>query len=75
MPTPYGAKFVKCPFYRNYDSNRIVCEGLCEGNTINLVFESQAARKQYMKEVCNNLLECRDCPIYILLNQKYGEEI
>lgn len=73
MPTPYGAKFVKCPFYRNHDANRIVCEGLAEGNTINLVYESQADKKQYMNETCNSILGCRDCPIYILLDQKYEE--
>ena len=73
MPTPYEAKFVKCPFYRNHDANRIVCEGLCKGNTINLVYESQAEKKAYMKEVCNSILGCRDCPVYIMLDQKYEE--
>ena len=66
MPTPHGAKFVKCPFYRNHDQNRIVCEGLCEGNTINLVYESQSERRKYMKEVCDGILESRDCPIYMI---------
>jgi hypothetical protein len=75
MPTPHAAKYVKCPYYHNNDANRIVCEGLCEGNTINLVYESQADRKQYMKDVCNSILACRDCPIHILLDQKYEEEI
>ena len=74
MPTPYGAKFVKCPFYRNHDANRIVCEGLYDGNTINLVYESQVKRKQYMDETCNSILGCRDCPIYLLLDQKYGDD-
>lgn len=73
MPTPYGAKFVKCPFYRNHDAHRIVCEGLAEGNTINLVYESQGERKQYMNEVCNSLLGSRDCPIHIMLLEKYEE--
>lgn len=75
MPTPYGAKFVKCPFYRNHDANRIVCEGLCEGNTINLVYESGADRRRYMKDVCNSILGCRDCPVYILLDGLYDKGI
>lgn len=75
MPTPYGAKFVKCPFYRNHDANRIVCEGLADGNTINLVYESAKDKNAYMKEVCDNLLGCRDCPVYILLSEKYGVEV
>ena len=75
MPTPYEAKFVKCPFYRNHDANRIVCEGLAKGNTINLVYESQADRRQYMKTVCDSILDCRDCPVYILLDQLYDKGI
>lgn len=71
MPTPYGAKFVKCPFYHNHDANRIVCEGLCEGNTINLVYESQIDRKEYMAENCNSIEGCRFCPIYQLLDSLY----
>lgn len=73
MPTPYGAKFVKCPYYRNHDSNRIVCEGLCHGNTINLVYESQTDKKRYMENRCNSILGCRDCPVHRLLDQMYEE--
>lgn len=69
------AKFVKCPFYRTNNTNKIVCEGLAKGNTINLVYESQADRAKYMKEVCYDILGCRDCPIYILLMKKYEEEV
>ena len=69
------AKFVKCPFYRTNNTNKIVCEGLTEGNTINLVYESQTDRAKYMKEVCYDVLGCRDCPIYIMLMQtKYEED-
>lgn len=74
MPTPYEAKFVKCPYYRNHDANRIVCEGLCEHNTINLVYQSQAERSKYMKTVCYDILGSRDCPIYMMLDQKYEED-
>ena len=75
MPTPYEAKFVKCPFYRNHDANRIVCEGLAEGNTINIVYQSQAKKSKYMKEVCEDLLGCRDCPVHMMLMQKYEEDV
>lgn len=68
------AKFVKCPFYRTNNSNKIVCEGLSKGNTINLVYESQVERAKYMKEVCYDILGCRDCPIYMMLMQKYEED-
>lgn len=71
----WQAKFVKCPFFRNYDPNRIVCEGLAKGNTINLVFEDSTERTKYMKTTCYDLLECRDCIIYRALSEKYEEGI
>lgn len=73
MPTPHAAKNVKCPFYHNHDANRIVCEGLYKGNTINLVFESQTDRRKHMYDVCNSIFGCRDCPIHMMLDQKYEE--
>lgn len=69
------AKYVKCPYYKKCDITKIVCEGLCEGNTIHLVFETQASRKQYMRESCNSILGCRDCYVHIMLDQKYEEEL
>lgn len=69
----WQAKFCKCPFFSNYDANRIVCEGLCEGNTINLVYENQADRRQYMKIRCESIEGCRKCPIYGVLDRKWGD--
>lgn len=73
MPLPYAAKFVKCPFYHRHDSNRIICEGLAKGNTINLVYESHIDRAKYLNEVCCDLLASRDCPVHMMLQQKYEE--
>ena len=74
MPTPYEAKFVKCPFYCKHDSNRIVCEGICEESNINITYQSKADRDKYMKKVCYDLLGCRDCPIHIMLSQLYEDD-
>ena len=71
MPTPYEAKFVKCPFYHTNNANKIVCEGICDGNTINLVFESQTNRKDYMHRKCNTVDGCRACYLYKLLDNLY----
>lgn len=73
MPTPRAAKFVKCPFYRNHDANRIVCEGLADRNTINLVYESSVDRTKYFQAVCCDLLSARDCPVHMMLMLKYEE--
>ena len=67
----HTAKCIKCPFYHNHDSNRIVCEGLSDGNTINLVYESQTELKAYIKERCESIEGSRRCPIYCLLDRKY----
>ena len=74
MPVKWVDKFVKCPFYRTSSPGRIVCEGVDKGNNINLTFEDRADKVKYMKEVCYDLLGCRDCPIYIMLEQKYEED-
>jgi hypothetical protein len=71
MPTPYGAKFVKCPFYHRHDACKIVCEGLCKGNTINLVYEDEKDRRRYMNQKCNSIEGCQTCPIYDLLYYKW----
>jgi hypothetical protein len=73
MPLSYQSKFVKCPFYHKHDTNRIVCEGLEAGNTINLCYENPHHRAAYMKAVCYDILCCRDCPVYIMLVSKYEE--
>jgi hypothetical protein len=69
------AKFVKCPFYHTNTSNKIVCEGLSDGNTINLVFQSCVDRNNHMVVACYDIELCRECPIYIMLEKKYnGDE-
>ena len=74
MGTKYEDKFVKCPFYHRHDTNRIVCEGLSKGNTINLVYESQAKKITYMKSRCYSIEGCRTCPIYELLDRKWADD-
>lgn len=67
----WGSKFVKCPFYHTHGSNKIVCEGLAKGNTINLVYENQADRVNYMKDKCCSIERCRTCPIYQTIDGFY----
>ena len=65
----WEAKYVKCPFYHGNNANKIVCEGLAKGNTINLVYESQTDRKEYMNNKCKSIEKCRTCPIYKILDK------
>ncbi len=65
----YDAKFVKCPFYleRQNDKNRIKCEGVIEGTTLQLTFVGE--KKWYIKGFCcKNFEKCR---IYRMLYAKY----
>ena len=73
MGAKYEDKFVKCPYYRRHEDNRIACEGQCEGNTINLVFEQPQEKRLHMHEYCYSILGCRDCIVHIALNAKYEE--
>lgn len=69
----WDTKLVECPFFRKHDSNRIVCEGLSKVNTLHLVFGSSTDKKLYMKDRCNDMYRCRQCPIHSLLQRKYEE--
>lgn len=73
MATQRASKYVKCPFYHYHDANRIVCEGLMEGNTINLVYKSTHDRFNYFNTMCCDILSSRDCPVHMMLMQKYEE--
>ena len=74
MGTKYEDKFVKCPYYRRHENNKIACEGIRQGNTINLVFEQQADKRLHMHEYCYSIFGCRDCIVHIALNMKYEED-
>lgn len=67
------AKFVKCPFYRRSDNNRICCEGLEDLTTINLVFQDSNQQRGYKKRLCCDIRCYKDCLIYKMLITKYPE--
>lgn len=69
MPANWDDKFVKCPFYRKNEKNRIVCDGICKGNTINLSFEDCRDKKMYMKEMCDKFDGFPTCPIFTILER------
>ena len=67
----HGSKFVKCPFYKDHDNNRVKCEGISKGNTIHLVFEDSNERINYMHSHCNNIFICQSCIIHKALYEKW----
>jgi hypothetical protein len=68
----FDSKLVKCPYYRNNDSNRICCEGLKDKTTINFTFEDSKKRRSYMDIYCNDIHNYNKCMICNMLNRKYG---
>lgn len=69
----FDSKYVKCPYYRRSDPNRLCCEGLSERNTINLVFEDTKMESAYKQEYCCSLENYNNCMVCAMLNRKYGD--
>lgn len=71
-------RYVACPYFiANYSETQrkkeqIRCEGVSKGNTISLVFGSETVRKNYKRNFCYSIHNCRKCLIHQMLNRKYG---
>jgi hypothetical protein len=75
MPTSRGDEFIKCPYYRKNDSNRICCEGPKEKTGLNFTFEDSKKCREYMKVYCKNIHNYKKCMVcYMLDIRKYGVE-
>lgn len=69
----YVSTYVVCPFYSCNNTNRICCEGVSYGNTINVVFESTKDMVRYEQKYCDDLDNHKCCLLYQMLNQKWKE--
>lgn len=67
------SKNAKCPFYLKHEGTRIICEGVSKGNSLHLVFCSQAERSKYMSDRCDNLKGCHVCLVYNTLMAKWED--
>jgi len=65
-------KYVQCPFFHRFESNRICCEGLEDKSTINLVFEDPKKLREYSGAYCCDIDRYRLCLICKTLETKYG---
>lgn len=74
MPVPFAAQHVQCPFYHKHDAGSITCEGVLDTTTsLKNNYKTPEERRRQLDEVCSDVLACRDCPIHIILMQKYEE--
>lgn len=70
----YEQSEIFCPYYKrheNGDGYRITCEGLNNGSTLSLSFNSPRVRGEYSERMCKSPQGCKKCLIYRALNIKY----
>ena len=71
----YVSKEVACPFYSQEDAIRIYhIEGIYKGNRVHISFNSNEKMKRHKERDCNSVCACRECPLYQLLERKWGDD-
>lgn len=69
----FSSKYVACPYFRRNEvkNNRICCEGVSDGNTVNIVFGSPKQLVAYQQQYCNEVKQCHTCLIARMLDHKW----
>ena len=65
--------YVKCPYYRREEKQKIFCEGVSQGTSIHLAFGSPQQRKQYETIYCKG--DWSRCLLAQMQNRKWDYEI
>lgn len=60
----------KCPFYASNDRQKIYCEGVCPGSSIQFAFRDEKKKKLYEQSYCKN--RYKECLIAKMLYGKHG---
>ena len=63
------SKLAKCPYYHQHESLRIFCEGVEDGTSLQLAFDSSAHQQCYRKRLCHTM-HWSACPVAEMLNKK-----
>lgn len=63
------SKYALCPFYRKEDHHKIYCEGICDGTSVHLVFDTLDRLCEYKKSYCYAGYSC--CVLAQMLFAKY----
>lgn len=72
MPTMYDDVHAICPYFHSSNKRKISCEGITDGCTTTLEFESQEKRNMHRRIFCD--AKYKNCEIYRMLEEKYEEE-
>jgi hypothetical protein len=70
----FDSKYVVCPYYHSNDNNRVCCDGVTDGNTVNVVFGDPTKRKKYMECYCNSIEKYSHCKICNMLHKKWSDD-
>jgi hypothetical protein len=71
MPTQFDDVNAICPYFQRSDKRKICCEGVADGCTTNLEFETKAKRNLHRRVFCD--AKYKNCEVYRMLEEKYAE--
>ena len=71
MPRVYDVCLAKCPFFITSGKKNIVCEGITDDCTTDILFISERKRNTYRRTFCDSRYQ--SCKVYELLLKKYEE--
>ena len=69
MPTSFDDMEAICPYFQYSQKKYIVCEGIIDGSTTKLQFDTQGKRNQHRRLFCDSRYE--NCEICRMLEGKY----
>ena len=72
MPASYDDMFAKCPYFHYSKKKRIVCDGIMDGTTLKMDFDTQEDRNLHRRVFCDSNYE--KCEINRMLEEIYDED-
>ncbi len=64
--------YVRCPYYRCEENQKIFCEGLRKGTSLHLVFGDHQELKAYKDQFCK--ADWNGCLLALMQNRRYGSD-
>ena len=71
MPRTYDNCLAMCPFFLTSGKKNVLCEGLTDDCTINLLFVSEEKRDLHRKVFCD--ARYKNCELFKMLEKKYED--
>ena len=71
MPTMFDDVEAQCPYFHYSQKKLIVCDGIIEGSTTKIEFNTQGKRNQHRRIFCDS--KYKNCEICMMLEAIYNE--